>query len=257
MAELSLRERLQPSLLDRLVDEQRFATIYRLSAEPERLNSLGVTIEDLVGLLRLHGLQRLNEDRDLPQAGPVELEFVGYGYALGPGQLRALSVTPKGGRGAMQLQSFCRVESRTSLNTQTETAGQSAISMRRLRECVHRDLGWLLNAINLEATSDLEPFPCVRDSVVNFGMPSFAGRAASSIDATEAAQRIAAAIRRFEPRLSRVQVTPDVDKDGDEFKIRFRIEAELWGQPVPQHISLLTSIDVGTGDVSLQDSESR
>jgi len=69
--------------------------------------------------------------------------------------------------------------------------------------------------------------------------------------------RIAAAIRRFEPRLSRVEVTPEIGNRPDEFKIRFRIEAELWGQPVPQQIALLTSIDVTTGDVSLQDAAGR
>jgi type VI secretion system protein ImpF len=257
MAELSLRERLQPSLLDRLVDEQRFATIYRITAEGERLRALGITAADITGLMRLHGLKPLQEEPQPSDSGGVALEFIGYGYALGPGQLRALAVTPRGGRGTMQLQSFCKVESRTSLNTQTNTAGESAISMRRLRECVHRDLGWLLKANNLEATDDLGPYPYVCDSVVNFGMPSFAGLASSSIDPADAAARIASAIRRFEPRLSRVQVTPESGGKLEEFKLRFRIEAELWGQPVPQQIALLTSIDVGTGNVSLQDATSR
>jgi type VI secretion system protein ImpF len=257
MAELSLKERLQPSLLDRLVDDQRFVTIYRLSAAAEKLDSIGITAADLTGLMRLHGLRPLQDEPRVSDSGHVELEYVGYGYGLGPGQVRAMSVTPRAGGRAVQLQSFCTVESRTSLNTQTESATDSAISMRRLRECVHRDLGWLLNAINLEATDDLEPYPQVVGSVVNFGMPSFAGLSASSINGADAAARIAAAIRRFEPRLSRVQVTPETGKVEDEFKIRFRIEAELWGQPVPQQIALLTSIDVSTGDVSLRDAGGR
>jgi len=42
MAELSLRERLQPALLDRLIDEERLLTIYALSFERARLVRLGI-----------------------------------------------------------------------------------------------------------------------------------------------------------------------------------------------------------------------
>jgi predicted component of type VI protein secretion system len=36
--------------------------------------------------------------------------------------------------------------------------------------------------------------------------------------------------------------------------LAFRIEAQLWGQPAPQHLVLRTSIDIDSGDVSIADS---
>jgi predicted component of type VI protein secretion system len=35
--------------------------------------------------------------------------------------------------------------------------------------------------------------------------------------------------------------------------LSFKIDAELWGQPVAQHLVLRTSIDVDTGDVRISD----
>jgi type VI secretion system protein ImpF len=89
--------------------------------------------------------------------------------------------------------------------------------------------------------------------VVNYGMPSLAGRMATSVDTHVTAQRIKETIANYEPRLSRVQVIPEPPRDADEMTLSFRIDAELWGQPVAQHIVLRTSIDVDTGDVRVAD----
>ena len=37
MAELSLRERLQPALFDRLIDDERFLTLFELAVRTEEL----------------------------------------------------------------------------------------------------------------------------------------------------------------------------------------------------------------------------
>ena len=62
-----------------------------------------------------------------------------------------------------------------TLNTQLESADRRAMSMRRLREAVLRDLGWLLNACGIDDVVDLERYPEVRRSVINFGLRSQAG----------------------------------------------------------------------------------
>ena len=64
-----------------------------------------------------------------------------------------------------------------ALNTQLESPDRRAMSMRRLREAVLRDLGWLLNACGIDDVVDLERYPEVRRSVLNFGLRSLAGRA--------------------------------------------------------------------------------
>jgi type VI secretion system protein ImpF len=86
-------------------------------------------------------------------------------------------------------------------------------------------------------------------------MPSLAGRSARTVDPQQISATIEAALRRFEPRLSGVRVTPEVGEEGNETHVlAFRIDAQLWGQPVPQQLVLRTSIDVDSGKVSLADS---
>ena len=150
------------------------------------------------------------------------------------------------------MQSFAQIESIATLNAQPEAAERRNISMRRLREIVQRDLGWLLNSASLDTTEDLKPYPQVARSVVNFGMPSFAGTALHSIDPHATAERIREAIETFEPRLGKVQVIPETDEERrDAMTLSFRIEGELWGQPMSQHVVLQTRIDVETGDVRI------
>ena len=139
-------------------------------------------------------------------------------------------------------------------NSHLENPEQRRLSARRLRDAITRDLGWLLNTLSLDATQDLGAFPEVRKAVVNYGMPSFAGRAVSSIDAVVAAQRIETAIAAFEPRLRGVHV---IASRGDESatggELKFEIEAEMWSYPSMQRVVLDTRIDTDSGNVSVVD----
>jgi type VI secretion system protein ImpF len=128
----------------------------------------------------------------------------------------------------------------------------------RLRELVSRDLSLLLNASSMETLTDLETLPHVRASVLNFGMPSLIGRMASSVSHDQLARILETVIRRFEPRLTRVRVTPEPSSEGAEIQeISFVVDAELWGQPAPHQVVLHTHIDTGSGKVRVGDLGSR
>ena len=130
---------------------------------------------------------------------------------------------------------------------------RKALSARKLRECVLRDLTWLLNTTNLATRVDFERFPGVARSVVNFGMPALTGNLRAALERDQVASRIAECIATFEPRLTQVKVIPEVSSAAQMFTVAFRIEAELWGDPVPQHLTMRTEIDVGTGECLLDD----
>jgi len=66
-----------------------------------------------------------------------------------------------------------------------ESRDQRVVSLRRLREGVLRDLGWLLNATNMAVLEDLTDYPHVARSVLNYGMPGLAGTLVSSIDVVD------------------------------------------------------------------------
>jgi type VI secretion system protein ImpF len=59
---------------------------------------------------------------------------------------------------------------------QQEAREKRVLSMRKLRESVQRDLAWLLNSGNLETVQDLDDYPLVSHSVINYGLPDLAGR---------------------------------------------------------------------------------
>ena len=70
----------------------------------------------------------------------------------------------------------------TEPDVKVESRAQRVLSINRLKRSVLRDLAWLLNSGNLEMTEDLEPFPEVSNSVLNYGVLDLAGSAASSTD---------------------------------------------------------------------------
>lgn len=258
MAELSLRERLQPALFDRLIDDERLLTLYEFTLRPEELQRLGLAERDLVEILRGQGLNPVRSDNPAPAPDTLQLTFTSPGGRMTLSQLKTLLLKPPGNPTGIALQTFCEVTAHNVRNDSMEVGEQKSVSMRKLREYVCRDLAALLNCGSLDISLDLTPFPQVRRSVLNFGMPSLAGRSARSVDPQRVAASIESVITTFEPRLSRVRVTPEMGEDGVETHVlAFRIEAELWGQPMPQHLVLRTSIDVDSGNVSIADSGQR
>jgi len=128
----------------------------------------------------------------------------------------------------------------------------------QLRRSVERDLGWLLNAVHLEAAQSLEAYPEVARSVVNYGMWDLTGRTVSSIKAGPLEQHLAQVIRDFEPRLlpGSIKVRLVVDQDlMSHNAMRFDIQAELWAQPIPLHLFLRTEIDLESGTVQVTEGD--
>jgi type VI secretion system protein ImpF len=256
MAQLSLRERLQPALLDRLIDDERLLTCYEFSFQRAELARLGIPERDLGGILGAHGL-RAAEGDDTASSDPdiLRLLFTAPGGRVSLSQLKTITLKPPGKPQGVSLQSFCEITARNVVNDTVESAELRAVTTRRLREYVRRDLDALLNCANLDAVVDLSAWPQVQASVLNFGMPSLAGRMARSVDPQHIAGTIELAIRRFEPRLSALRVTAETSEEGNETHVLgFRIEAQLWGQPLPQQLVLRTRIDVDSGAVNVADS---
>lgn len=258
MVELSLRERLQPSLLDRLIDDERMLTLFEFSVPRVELERLKLGERDLLEILKGQGLRPLGSDGApaAREASPDLLQWrlVAPAGRVGLAQLKSLAIKTPAAPQGLPLQSICRIEARNIPNTAAEAPERRYLSMRKLRESVCRDLAALLNSMNLEQSVDLARYPQVATSVLNFGMRSLAGRSATSVDPLQTAASIEEVIRRFEPRLTHVHVTLDEGREGTEgHQLAFRIEARLWGQPAPQNLVLRTKIDVDTGDVSLTD----
>lgn len=137
-----------------------------------------------------------------------------------------------------------------------ESRDKRVLSMRRLRESVLRDLGWLLNASRLDTLQDLSEYPFVARSVLNYGIPDIAGLTASGLDVASLARAVREAILDYEPRILRhtLKVTArTLPEQMSHNALSFDIEGELWAQPVPLRIYLKTELDLEIGEVKVSE----
>ena len=141
-----------------------------------------------------------------------------------------------------------------------ESRDKRVLSQQQLREVVLRDLSWLLNTSNLASVEDIEDYPLVAASTVNYGIRDLTGKTASSVDSRELERVVRQAIWDFEPRIERDSVEVRMIRQDDAMNnnaVTFEIEGTLWGQPLPMQIYLRTEIDLEIGDVKVTDRSGR
>jgi type VI secretion system protein ImpF len=130
------------------------------------------------------------------------------------------------------------------------------LSLAAIREAVLRDLGWLLNTTCLSTYQDLSDHPETLRSTVNFGIPALSGSSVSRLQAEKLERALHQAILAFEPRLLpstlKVRVVLDPERM-NRSAVRFEIEAELWSEPIPQHLLLRSEIDLETGHAIVEE----
>src|SRR5882724_6045975 len=111
-----------------------------------------------------------------------------------------------------------------------ESRDQRIIALPKLRQFILRDLSWLLNTPHLAATEDLEEYPNVAQSVLNYGLPSFAGSAVARLSGAEVERAIKEAVLRYEPRLLpktvKVKMVSGGAGDDSSHSAQIEIEAE-------------------------------
>ncbi|RTQ90995.1 MULTISPECIES: type VI secretion system baseplate subunit TssE [Stenotrophomonas] len=135
-----------------------------------------------------------------------------------------------------------------------ESREQRVISASRLRECVMRDLSWLLNSVHLAASMRLDDAPDVAGSVLNYGIPDLTGLELAGLDVATLQRRLREAILAFEPRLiaHTLQVTVQANAQRmDRRSLVFDIRSEMWAQPIPLNLYLKTEVDLETGRMDL------
>lgn len=136
----------------------------------------------------------------------------------------------------------------------TETRDDRVLDVAKLRQIIQRDLSWLLNTTNLQSDFDAKSYPCVSDSVLNFGLAEVTGEYSTSRKAELIRQSIERAITIHEPRIVagsvEVDLVPD-DSRGD-MTVALDIRADMWAQPMPLELYLRSVVDVTTGEVSVE-----
>ena len=138
--------------------------------------------------------------------------------------------------------------------------GGFALRESELRERVREHLRQILSATGLYGREDLDEVVDGREeiltSVLNYGIRDFTGHSGSSLahnNEFDVEQMLTDAIKRFEPRLlpQTVEVRVKEPEPGVERGLTVEVSADLWSDPIPQHVFLRTTIDLETGDVSM------
>jgi type VI secretion system protein ImpF len=145
--------------------------------------------------------------------------------------------------------------------SKVEPRDRRLMTIPQLRASVLRDLAWLFNVARLSACDDLDAYPEVKRSVLNYGLPSLSGRCLSGTDLRELERELRSAIINFEPRLiaDSVIVKAQVDEHGKNPHniVSFKISAQLWAQPAPVELTLQTDLDLESGQCRVAEAGSR
>ena len=212
MARTLPRERLLPSLLDRLTDDDPVNRALK-----KHRGKIEALEKDLGTLKKSESLEHPVELRRQRENLLLELEQARAQYAILLGSIS---------------------------------------SLKEIRDCVKRDLDGLLNARNYSPQEELDDYPEIKTSVLNYGLPDFTGKTSSGIDIRKLENLLKQSILNFEPRIIRktLRVRLLADKSTfDHNALSFEIEGELYAEPVPIHLHLRTQLELENGDMLVQE----
>jgi type VI secretion system protein ImpF len=220
----AVREAVQPSLWDRLVDDLPGVTAEIDALRQALAQALG---PERLGALLDGGLRAIEADA-----------------SLRPGQKEALArlIAQERARAALEERGI-------------------VVSPEVLREAVRRDIEALFNTERLEATPlladaereavelslDLADFPEVRRSVVNYGVPPFAGHSSRDFDRGALERELRAVLAAFEPRLRESATKVTVSTSDRAEGLAIEIDGLLIMAPAPERLRLRTVVDLDTG----------
>ena len=127
------------------------------------------------------------------------------------------------------------------------------MSLSEYQAAVLRDIRWLLNSSCHTDAEELDEFPEVQRSVMNFGIPSLSGLGSAGMDLDDLEAAVGRALRNFEPRLSSDTLTVRVvggEAVNSPSTLFFEIRGELWARPYPERLFIKTALDIETGALS-------
>jgi type VI secretion system protein ImpF len=134
----------------------------------------------------------------------------------------------------------------------TEAPPGTAQSLRELKASLRRDIEWLLNTRRCiqdppPGASELER------SLHVYGLPDICSLSLSSgQDFQRLARAMESTLAAFEPRLRTIRVRPVPAADTTSRVLRFQIEGVLRVEPVPEHVTFDTMLELTSGEYEVR-----
>ena len=124
--------------------------------------------------------------------------------------------------------------------------------LSELKQSVRRDLENLLNT-RWRATRISEDLEELELSLANYGIPDISGVSLSSAAERDNFRRVVErVIRHFEPRFKEVRVEMLEKSESLDRTLRFRIDALLYAEPVPEPVIFDSSLEPSTGSIEVR-----
>lgn len=137
-------------------------------------------------------------------------------------------------------------------NQAEQDPGQHQL-LRQMRDSVRRDLETLLNT-RYHIIAPPEEYPELDKSLLNYGLPDLA--TVNIIDnrkRDEFTARLEKTLAEFEPRFKSVRVSYIDNKDNTDRTLRFRIDAEIYAEPLPETVVFDSVLESVTRTVSVKE----
>ena len=137
-------------------------------------------------------------------------------------------------------------------NQTEQDPGQHQL-IKQLRNSVRRDLEALLNT-RYHVTSPPDELHEVEKSLFNYGLPDLATlNIIDSKKRDEFTARLQKTLAEYEPRFKSVKVSYIDNKDETDRTLRFRIDAVIYADPLPQVVVFDSVLETVTRTVSVKE----
>lgn len=137
--------------------------------------------------------------------------------------------------------------------SQRASLRQRGANEAALKRNLNIDLDHLANTINLASVVDLDRYPAVRRSVLNFGIDDLTHMTVDSSDLLSLGAALRAALIAHEPRLvpDTLRVERRETDETNTQRISFHTHADMKCRPVDIPLEFVAEIDTGSGKVEL------
>jgi len=125
--------------------------------------------------------------------------------------------------------------------------------LKQLRNSIRRDLEFLLNT-RFYISEPPDSFPELNKSLLNYGLPDLATVNIIDIDKrNEFSRKLEQTLNYFEPRFKSVKVSFLKNFDKTDRTLRFRIDAVIYADPLPEVVVFDSILESATRTVSVKE----
>ena len=142
----------------------------------------------------------------------------------------------------------------TKQNVTTKLARQWIIDERQFRKQVEQDLAWLLRSSALSSCQNLDNYPHVKTSVVNYGVRNRIETTFSKNRTAELQRHLKEVILAFEPRIVKKSLSLtkiEAEEIANIAGLQFEIKSNIIGLSVPLHLK--AKLDLETSHIKIID----